>query len=167
MQPKKYFIDLDGTLAEWRTSARYEELFMKGYFRTLRPYQNVLEAVKLLTAQTPNVFVLSVYMTESQYALKEKNEWVSQYLPEIDKAHRLFVPQGVSKPAFVEESIGRISKEFVLLDDYTVNLVQWRDAGGTAVKLRNGINGRNGIWKGSSVSRCAQPDEINRIIRNE
>ena len=161
---KKYFFDMDGTLAEWRGAASYEDLFKEGYFSTLNPYGNVLQAAKLLTRKTSEVYVLSVYLPESRYALNEKDEWVSQYLPEIDEAHRLFVPQGVSKASFVKEKVGEMSRDFILLDDYTVNLEQWHNDGGTAIKLRNGVNGNKGTWTGACITRYAQPEEITRFL---
>ena len=57
-----------------------------------------------------------------------------------------------------------IDKSFVLLDDYSVNLHDWKEKGGSGIKLRNGINGSIGTWKGPSVSRFNTPETLATLI---
>ena len=61
--------------------------------------KNVVAAVKEIVTNHPEIEVniLSAYLTDSQYALQEKNEWLDRYLPEIDQTHRIFVPCGSDK----------------------------------------------------------------------
>ena len=160
----KVFVDLDGTLAEWKASSSYEDLFVKGYFATLGPHKNVVEAVERLWQRDTEVYILSAYLTESKYALREKNQWVSKYVPFIDAGHRLFVPQEIPKPEYVSALIGDVDSGFVLLDDYSRNLHEWKAAGGTGVKLLNGINGTKGTWQGTAVSRFCSADELANSI---
>ena len=76
----------------------------------------------------------------------EKEAWLDRYLPEIDTQHRIFVPCGSPKSAFVPEGI---KKSDVLLDDYSQNLHEWK---GKGIKLMNGINGTRGSWQGARIS---------------
>ena len=48
---KRLFVDMDGTLAEWRSEAGPEELYEKGYFESLRPYSAILGACLLYTSR--------------------------------------------------------------------------------------------------------------------
>lgn len=160
----KLFVDLDGTLAEWKSAASFEDLFVEGYFKTLATHENVVDAVKLLWNQGMEVYVLSAYLTESKYALREKNQWVSEYVSFIDAGHRLFVPQGISKPDYVSALVGDIDHSFMLLDDYSRNLHEWKAAGGTGVKLLNGINGTKGTWQGNAVSRFSDANILAEAI---
>lgn len=163
----KLFADLDGTLAEWRAAAGYEELFREGYFATLETHAPVVEAFKMLNESgIVEPYILSAYLTESKYALREKNLWVSQYVPFVDLGHRLFVPQGISKPDYVAALLGDIDSQYVLLDDYSRNLHEWRAVGGIGIKLLNGINGTVGTWKGPAVSRFESAEDIYRKIRD-
>ena len=60
-------------------------------FHTLPSFHPIpWTAVNHIVAEHPEieVFVLSKYFTNSDYALNEKDEWVSEHLPGIDKAHR-------------------------------------------------------------------------------
>lgn len=157
----KLFVDLDGTVAEWRSASRYEDLFNKGYFLNLSPYVEVVEAVKQIHTAGVEVFTLSAYLTESKYALEEKSRWISGFLPFVDTSHRLFVPQDIMKCDYVSAVLGRnIDGDFYLLDDYSKNLHEWKHAGGTGIKLLNGVNGTNGTWNGHSVSRFQDEDEL-------
>lgn len=147
------YVDIDGTIAEWRKTAAFEDLFEEGYFFTLRPYKPVLDAIKIIISQRPGITVctLSAYLDESKYALKEKNQWLDKHLPEVTRDRRYFVPCGQSKPRAV--SNGLLNANNFLLDDYSVNLHEWTEAGGTGIKLLNGINATKGTWKGLAVSR--------------
>ena len=64
--------------------------------------------------------------------------------------------EGVEK----EISDFSIDNSFVLLDDYSVNLHEWKANRGSCIKLRNGINGNGGTWKGESVTRFDTAENI-------
>lgn len=101
---QRLFVDIDGTLAVFKPVDTLETLYEKGYFLNLAPHENVVAAVKEIVTNHPEIEVniLSAYLTDSQYALQEKNEWLDRYLPEIDQTHRIFVPCGSDK----KEGIG-------------------------------------------------------------
>lgn len=151
---KRLFVDMDGTLAEWRSEAGPEELYEKGYFESLRPYSAILGAVKSIwfVAQKEAIgvelFILSAYLPDSLWAKAEKQEWLDTHLPKMFDAERtLFVPCGSSKLDYVP---GGVHTGDYLLDDYTPNLREWERAGGTPIKVFNGCNGkRNTSWKDS------------------
>lgn len=153
----RLFVDMDGTLAVWKQAACFEDLLQPGYFRDLPPYQTVLDAAKILCNTKPelDVYALSAYMPENPYAVHEKNAWLDAYLPEIDSEHRIFVSCGSSKARAAANRLKTpcIDSSFVLLDDYSVNLHEWKANRGSCIKLRNGINGNGGTWKGESVTR--------------
>lgn len=160
----RLFIDMDGTLAVWKQTACFEDLLQPGYFRDLPPYQTVLDAVKILCTTKPelDVYALSAYMPENPYAVHEKNAWLDAYLPEIDFEHRIFVACGSSKARAAANRLKTpcIDNSFVLLDDYSVNLHEWKANRGSCIKLRNGINGNGGTWKGESVTRFDAAENI-------
>lgn len=160
----RLFVDMDGTLAVWKQAACFEDLLQPGYFRDLPPYQTVLDAVKILCNTKPelDVYALSAYMPENPYAVHEKNAWLDAYLPEIDSEHRIFVACGSSKARAAANRLKTpcIDNSFMLLDDYSVNLHEWKANRGSCIKLRNGINGNGGTWKGESVTRFDTAENI-------
>lgn len=160
----RLFVDMDGTLATWQQT-KYEDLFEAGYFINLPPYEQVIEAVRHLYDRGVEVYVLSAYLSTSKYALEEKNRWLDIYLPYICLEHRLFCPQGTPKAMYIKRQLKEeIRANDFLLDDYSFNLHSWKAAGGTGIKLLNGINGRRRTWGGLTISRFEKPSTISNII---
>ncbi len=144
----RIFVDMDGVLAEFRAIDTLERLYEKGYFLNLSPVYNVIDAVKLLNEDPKfEVFILSAVLTDSKYALDEKNAWLDHYLPEINQEHRVFPSCGESKRNHIP---GGVRNSDCLLDDYTKNLLEWEPPA-HGVKLINGINHTHKTWKGSIV----------------
>lgn len=159
----RLFVDLDGTCAVWQPVAE-EQLFEKGYYRNLPEYKNVVAAVNHIVAEHPDieVFVLSKYLTNSDYALSEKDEWVSEHLPGIDKAHRIFVPYEMDKRAMIP---GQLQETDYLLDDYTKNFDNWQPPA-RGIKLLNGINHTQGTWQDDRISLMRNPKDFADCIVN-
>lgn len=146
IRKKRLFIDMDGTLAEWRSEAGSENLYERYYFASLYPYPTILYAVRDIWFAVKagkldaELFILSAYLPDSQWAKVEKQEWLDRYLHKMfDEAHTLLVPCDRSKLDYVPDDVG--TNDF-LLDDYTHNLHEWGKAGGVPVKVFNGCNGK-------------------------
>ena len=147
----RIFVDMDGTLAQWH-NVEFEQLFEEGYYLNLEPNQEVLADVNQLIRQGKDVYILSAYLTESEYALQEKQEWVKKYLPDFPKEKQIFVPYGEDKANYLKKNYSPITSEDYLLDDYTKNLLEWESFGGSGIKYLNGINHTRGTWQGAKVN---------------
>lgn len=150
---KRLCVDMDGTLAVFKPVNTMEVLYEKNYFSSLIPQKNVIEAIRQLgiTHSEVEIYILSSVLSDSLYALQEKQEWLDTYLPEIDKKHRLFCSCGESKLLYAQKMLGNITQNDFLLDDYSKNLLSWSPPG-RGIKLLNGINHTNQTWKGERVS---------------
>lgn len=158
---QRLFVDMDGTLAEFKNVDTLETLYEKDYFINLKPNENVLGAIKQLIADNDiDVYILSAYLTDSRYALEEKNAWLDKYLPELPQEKRLFVPCGTDKSVAVP---GLIRPDDYLLDDYTKNLSEWEPPA-RGIKLINGINHTNGTWQGDKIQFTHAPEELSSMI---
>ena len=158
---QRLFVDMDGTLAEFKPVDTLETLYEKDYFLNLKPNENVLGAITQLIAQNDiDVYILSAYLSDSHYALYEKNAWLDKYLPELPQEKRLFVPCGTDKSIVVP---GHIKHDDYLLDDYTKNLSEWEPPA-RGIKLINGINHTNGTWQGDKIQFTHSPEEISNMI---
>ena len=146
----RIFVDMDGTLAKWN-NVEFEELFEEGYYRNLEPNENILNEVNHLIRQGEDVYILSAYLTESDYAKKEKQEWVKQHLPQLPQEKQIFVPYGTNKAEYLKEHYSPITNQDYLIDDYTKNLLEWKEFGGIGVKYLNGINHTKATWQGLMI----------------
>lgn len=152
LHPEKcrIFVDIDGTLAVFTPVNKIETLYEEGYFRNLEPHKNTIAGLKMFMKDNPEieVYILSSVLADSPYALDEKQAWLDQYLPEINREHRIFPPCGAEKADYVP---GKMKSTDILLDDYSKNLIAWKNNGGTGLKLMNGINGTKGSWQGYTI----------------
>lgn len=157
-QRTRIFIDMDGTLAEFKKASKIEELFEEGCFKNLKPLDNIVGAVKLLNDSPDfDVYILSSVLKDSKYARAEKTQWLKEYLPELNEEQIIYSECGTSKSAYVP---GGIKPTDILLDDYTVNLLDWSKAGGKPVKAINGINDTLNVWLHDKV---VHTDDANAI----
>lgn len=147
---KRLLVDMDGTLAVFKPVDTLETLYEKGYFLNLEPHRNVIDAVKRIIKENNDieVFIMSAVLSDSKYALDEKDEWLDKFLPEIDREHRIFPPCGADKKEYVPDGI---CPSDYLLDDYTKNLALWEPPA-KGIKLLNGINHTKGTWMSDMVS---------------
>lgn len=152
----RVFVDMDGTLAQFKYVA-FEELLEPGYYRNLEPMKNTVEAVKeLIKRNNVEVFIMSAVLREAPTAQDEKNAWLDEYLPEIDKDHRCFMYCDEVK---AEHIPGGQRSTDILLDDYTHNLETWAPPG-IGIKLLNGLNDTHETWQGNKISMERDPKDI-------
>lgn len=159
---QRLFVDMDGTLAEFKSVDTLEKLYEKNYFASLNPHENVILAIKEIIKHNPEIEVniLSSVLSDSKYALEEKNQWLDIFLPEIDKAHRLFPPCGMDKKEYIK---GGVHENDFLLDDYTQNLTLWQPPA-RGIKLLNGINHTRGTWEHDCLRIDKDPSELAKNI---
>lgn len=162
---RRLFVDLDGTLAEWRQAASMEDLLQEGYFSSLLPHKSLVGAVQELVSRGEEVYVLSAYLTESKYAENEKRQWCNRWLPFLSAGHVLLVPTTTPKCKCVESIFGKIDKSDFLLDDYSKNLHEWVGAGGSGIKYVNDVNWTKGTWQGCWIPNYMLADDIAHYIQ--
>ncbi|MCC8022197.1 MAG: hypothetical protein LIO46_00170 [Clostridiales bacterium] len=156
--------ELGQTVQEILTGYRNDPGKLADYFAFARKFYSYSPRNRLLIQlQNPHaeleVNVLSAVLSDSSYALDEKNAWLDKHLPEIDNAHRFFPPCGTEKKDAVP--FGVKETDF-LLDDYTVNLNDWEPPA-RGIKLLNGINHTKGTWTKSMVDAFS-PELVNELV---
>lgn len=156
---KKLYVDMDGTIAQWQQDKTIEEVATKGYFRDIPVMANVLSMLKeLIKEGNVEVCILSSVFKD-KHSIQDKMYWLRNNFPEIRDENVFFVPYGEKKAAHVD-----INNNCYLLDDLSRNLHEWEEAGGSGIKMYNGINGNNGTWKGFSIHSAMNPDKMYRQI---
>ena len=140
--------DMDGTLNPFG-NAEMDELMLAGYFRNRPLFKNVSDSSKILNERGVRQGVLSAVL--SDMAMKEKQEWLDEFFPWIDKEDRFFVMCGDSKA----QHLNKNGLKTFLIDDYTQNLTMWPK--NQAIKMYNDINGSNNTWDGYSIRYNMDP----------
>ena len=143
---------MDGVLAEYKY-VPYEEMLRKGYFGSLMPQPEAVEALRML-AQDPQleVYTLSAVIKENPYALAEKQEWLKEQLgASLKNVRSIFPLCGTRKTDAVP---GGVRPTDILVDDYNANLLDWNTCA-VPIKYLNGINNRHGSWKGRTAGGSA------------
>lgn len=138
------FLDMDGTLAKFYANPNYmEKMFEPNYFATLKPYA-IVDTIKEIIKEMPivKVMVLSACV-DTDYCEEEKQTWLDHYLPEIPQENRAFCKVGEDKTDLARLLVGKDDIN-ILLDDYSVNLEQWKAQGWIAIKFVNGMNDKQG-----------------------
>ena len=154
----RFFVDMDGTATEFKKVDTLETLYEEGYFYNLKPIENVVDAIKYIIKNHPEieVYIMSSVLSDSKYALSEKNQWLDKYLPEIDRGHRIFPPCGENKLDYIP---GGVRDTDLLLDDYTHNLTLWEPPA-KGIKILNGINHTKETWRGNRLRYDKSPEEL-------
>lgn len=150
------YIDVDGTLTAWREKAGPDLWMCPDYIWSCERLENVIEAVKLLISRYKKVKFLSASVSEK--ASYEKKKFLKDIFGALSEEHFIFIPYGKDKSDYVDPAMG------ILLDDYSVNCLNWEEKGGLAIKLRNNCNAKNGKWKGNSVWYLQKPESIAIIV---
>ena len=182
---QRIFVDMDGTLAEWRNikvnldtmedsvpTARVaffiEErvnkiLYSPDYFFTLKPNENLLKAIADIAREgMADVYILSCVLPDKEEIspVEQKSRWLKKYLPEIKEDHWIFVPDTFDKTLFIPSGV---KKSDVLIDDYTCNLKSW-DKEGRGLKFLNDVNATKGTWQGSMISYKEDVETLKKDI---
>ena len=152
---RKIFLDLDGTCARFNVRnalLRFET--ERGFFANLLAYKGIEKINEL--ALTEDVYIISA--SPNMYADLDKRNWVRRYLPNVEEKNILLCRNGQNKAKFIESKLEiKIDKECYLLDDYTKNLIEWENAGGTGIKRITSVaDNSRGLWKGLQIKELVQ-----------
>lgn len=129
---KRVFIDMDGTLYRFHDHildesghVQIEKMYELDFFVKLESFENMKEAINLLHSvdkEEIEIFILS--SADTKEVVHQKNICIDRDFPFIDEEHRLFPKTWESKTDKIPEGI---YVGDILIDDYNVNLEQWKE----------------------------------------
>lgn len=151
----KLFVKLDGVLSNMDNCV-LEQFAEKGFYRSLKPNFNILCEIKGMISLECDVYVYSVF-AHDENDMKEKRDWLKEFLPSLRDDHIIFLPFGVDA---VENIIGQydlhLSDKDCLIDNYLPNVKKWSQEGGTALLYTN----QKTTWNGTILD----PDNPNLLM---
>ena len=157
---KKIFLDLDGTLAKFNVPNALERFDKEiGFFSKLGAYKGI-ETINEL-AKNNNLFVISA--SPNEQADKDKMIWIEKYLPNININNITICRIGENKAKIIQDKYNiTINEQCYLLDDYTKNLIEWENFGGTGIKrLTTVADNSRKIWQGLVLKHL---EELQRVV---
>lgn len=162
------YFDVHGTLFEYeyaiynKTPAWYEE--GSHPFASDKPLANMPEIVKQLVEKGIDLCTLCRINKGTEIAQCEQREDVKNnllmYYPTIELANHNYCTG--DKSLFVKRALTRND---ILLDDYQPNLIEWERAGGTSVKVLNGVNSLK-TWRGRYIDPSLDPSIAVRYLQD-
>ena len=167
----KLFLDLDGTLAKFNSKKNALERFdkEKGFFSSLKPYKNIEVINELATCGNVEVYIISA--TPNEQADQDKMIWIKTYLKQIKQENICFCRLNENKAKVIKNKLNiEINKECILLDDYTKNLIEWKNLNGIGIKrLTSKADNSRKIWKDYSIKNLNQLPQVlfSLILANE
>lgn len=147
------YVDMDGVLAQWDVTATEEDTKRRGFFLSRQPQENVVSLIKELAKLEPVQILSAVY---DRFAEEEKIQWLEKF--GLGNIPRKFVPYGECKADYV-------SAPGILIDDYSINLHDWKKSGNKAIKFLNGINGTKGTWSGPVMDYRMESGQMMSVIK--
>ncbi len=158
----KLFLDLDGTLAKFNSKKNALKRFdnEKGFFSSLKPYKNIEIINELATCGNVEVYVISA--TPNEQADQDKMVWINTYLKDIKQENICFCRLNENKAKVIKDKLNiEIDKECILLDDYTKNLIEWKNLNGIGIKrLTSKADNSRKIWKDYSIKNLNQLPQV-------
>lgn len=158
----KLFLDLDGTLAKFNSKKNALKRFdnEKGFFSSLKPYKNIEVINQLATCGNVEVYVISA--TPNEQADQDKMIWIKTYLKQIKQENICFCRLNENKAKVIKDKLNiEIDKECILLDDYTKNLIEWKNLNGIGIKrLTSKADNSRKIWKDYSIKNLNQLPQV-------
>lgn len=132
MNKQPYYIDMDGTIADFNNEADALARFAteRGFFTTLKPLAKNVQAVRNAIAHGEEVYILTASPNEQADA--DKIKWLTKYVPEVMRDHVIIVRLGANK------ADAMLSESGILFDDYGKNCREWVGAkeNNRAVKVK-------------------------------
>jgi 5'(3')-deoxyribonucleotidase len=164
----KLFFDLDGTLAKFNSKRNALKRFdnEKGFFANLKPFKHIEVVNELAKRQDIEIYIISA--TPNEQADNDKLIWINKYLNNVKKENICFCRLGKNKAKEIKQQLNiDIDKTCLLFDDYTNNLIDWKQSKGIGIKRLTSIaNNKSKRWKDYQIKDLRQINNLlNKIIQ--
>ena len=162
------FLDLDGTLAKFNSKRNALKRFDNeiGFFANLKPYKYIEFVNELATKENVNVYVISA--TPNEQADKDKLVWIKKYLNQINDKNICFCRLNENKAKVIKDKLNiTIDNNCLLLDDYTKNLIEWKNLNGIGIKrITSKADNSTKKWQGLCLKDLRQLSNLIMSIAN-
>ena len=122
-----YYWDMDGVLANFHKAYATDKAvaLKRNAMANLEPFAENVETLRSLIAAGHTCYILT--KAANADGAQGKVEWLTKYVPEMDKAHTIIITKG--------RKVDNIREDGILVDDDSANTRQWEKAGHKAILL--------------------------------
>lgn len=162
----KIFIDMDGTIAKFNVRNAINRFATEQkFFSKLSAYKGI-ETIDKLASQG-NIYIISASPNERTDA--DKREWLNRYLPSLKSENIIFCRIGENKAKVIKDKLNiTIDKTCFLLDDYTKNLIEWKQLNGIGIKrITSKADNSTKKWQGYCLRDLRQLYSLIMSIASE
>lgn len=158
---KRIFLDMDGTLARFNVPHaldRFEK--ERKFFAELKAYTGIEAINELCKTYKYDVYIVSV--SPHGWADSAKIDWIRKYLPDMVLRNVIFCRPSEKKGEEVEARLNiKLDEDCFLLDDYTANLQEWENMGGTGIKrITYCADNSTKKWKGLELKDLKKLEKL-------
>ena len=153
-----WVLDMDDTLVHFNQAKDALKKFSteKDFFTNLEPtpLTNYINRHLQQRTLTPNQMYI-VSASPNLQADKDKLKWIKRHLPDISESNILFTRLGENKAEQFKSRYNLSDKDlqsYILFDDYTKNLTEWKSQGGLAIKIINEYNNTKQSYKHYNIN---------------
>jgi 5'(3')-deoxyribonucleotidase len=149
---------MDGTIAKFNSKrnalARFDNEV--GFFSSLKPFAHLDSINSMIQNNEVEVYVISA--SPNEQADKDKMTWLKKYLPTLKESNVCFCRLGQNKAQEIKKQLNiTIDSNCYLLDDYTKNLIEWKDNKGIGIKrLTSLADNSTKRWTGLNIKDLNQ-----------
>lgn len=129
---ERVYCDMDGVVADFEGQVGAIDRFdkEKGFFENLQPLEKNVLAIEIFVGYGADVKILTA--SPNEQADKDKRAWLKKHMPFIKEENIIICRTGETKADYIENMKGSL-----LFDDYSRNLIEWKENGGLAIKVVN------------------------------
>lgn len=146
LKGKKWVLDMDDTIAHFNKEKNALRRFSneKDFFLKLKPTKLLLYlqiAIITKVIDINDIYIVSV--SPNEQADKDKLKWLDKHLQAIPRRNITFIWHWQDRATQFMSKYHLSSKDlsnYILIDDYTKNLLEWQKLGGKVLKYINEYN---------------------------
>ena len=104
------FLDMDGTIIELLFDSE-ETYLKKGKYLNKKPIKPIINKIKEINKNFPLIKINIISCSKTKYMIKEKNEWLNKYMPDIKRKRRIFLCEETGD--YTQKSVNLVKAKYI------------------------------------------------------
>lgn len=106
----KLFLDMDGTITELLFDS--EKIYLKkGEYLNKKPIKPIINKIKEINKKFPLIKINILSCSKTKCMVKEKNEWLNRYMPDIKQRRRILLCEETGD--YTQKSVNLVKAQYI------------------------------------------------------